>query len=40
MKPAPFEYVKARSVDECVDILERRGAEAKISRGARVSFRS
>ena len=33
MKPAPFEYAKARSVKECVDILERRGAEQRFLSG-------
>jgi carbon-monoxide dehydrogenase medium subunit len=33
MKPAPFEYMKASSVDECLEVLESRGPEVKLLAG-------
>lgn len=33
MKPAPFEYHRARSVAEAVDLLERGGEDAKVLAG-------
>lgn len=33
MKPAPFEYVRARSLDEVFDLLERHGDDARLLAG-------
>ena len=33
MKPAPFEYLRAGSVTECLEILGERGADAKVLSG-------
>ena len=33
MKPAPFDYVRAESLDEALDVLHREGAEARVLAG-------
>ena len=33
MKPAPFDYVRAESVDEVVDLLAEHGDDARIIAG-------
>ena len=33
MKPAPFDYVRAESLDEALDVLHREGADARVLAG-------
>jgi 2-furoyl-CoA dehydrogenase FAD binding subunit len=33
VKPAPFDYVRAESLDEALDVLHREGAEARVLAG-------
>ena len=33
MKPAPFDYVRAESLDEALDVLHREGANARVLAG-------
>ena len=33
MKPAPFDYVRAESLDEALDVLHREGGEARVLAG-------
>jgi len=33
MKPAPFDYVRAESLDEALDVLGREGGDARVIAG-------